>query len=225
MERIMYDKENNIELTKEVYQDSIYFGVKTAINGYYNEIKINTGLSYSKTKGWEFNLGNIDLIKEKSPQIYEYLMTLPGLQVEINTARQLGATAWFGEEKQNKLKNANNLRLIYDKENNIELRKTVYDDSVHFSIKTPITGYYNEIKINTGLSYSETKGWEFNLGNIEMIRQKSPQIYEYLMTLPGLQDEINTAIELGVSTWFGNDKMTALENRNNMTQSRGGLGR
>ena len=99
MEKVFYDKENNIEVKKNVYGDEINYGVMTAVNSYYNEIKINTGVSYSPAKGWEFNLGNIDLIKEHSPIIYEYLMILPGLSDEIALARQLGVSAWFGEEK------------------------------------------------------------------------------------------------------------------------------
>ena len=218
MEKVFYDKENNIEVKKSVYGDEIHYGVMTAVNSYYNEIKINTGVSYSPAKGWEFNLGNIDLIQKQSPAVYNYLITLPGLLDEITTAKQLGVSAWFGENKKNALSSHKDVKLLYDKDNNVQLKKSIYGDEIHYGVMTAVNSYYNEIKINTGVSYSPAKGWEFNLGNIDLIKEHSPIIYEYLMILPGLSDEIALARQLGVSAWFGEEKKTALAS-NDFSQS------
>lgn len=218
VEKVFYDRESNIEVTKNVSEDEIYYGVKTAVNGYYNEIKINTGVFYTPTDGWQFNLGNIDLIQQQSPAVYNYLMTLPGLLDEITTARRLGVNAWLGKDKKAALKDHRDVKLLYDKENNIQLTKSTYEDSVHYGVMTAVNGYYNQISINTGIGYSKEKGWEFNLYNVDMIKEQTPTIYEYLMLLPGLSDEINLARQLGVSSWFDKEKKAALA-ANGLAQS------
>ena len=211
-ETVFEDNMNDVKIIKRDYGDMLTYVMSYKELGTRYERKI----SYSKEKGWEFSVYDIRNLQFASIKAYEFVTKLPGLKEELDLAKRLKVANWMGEEKKAALgrfkenKNLGSAVLYTDNEHNIQLSSKGDDKGVSYTVSTIVHGGYNEIKINTGFSFSKENGWEFNLSNLFLIKQNSPEIFNYMMQLPGLKEEFELAASYNVLNWYGFEKQSAL---------------